>query len=145
TSAQPATLAPRVQDILASLDPDLNVQNLMSLDAQWRPVERGNMVLSGVVAVVALVILMFALIGTYALLSFTVSQRAREIAVRAALGADPKRILRAIFTRAFLQVGAGIALGVTLISLTLRDEPDGVHLVASVAVLMLLAGLAACV
>ncbi|MHB1167797.1 MAG: ABC transporter permease [Longimicrobiales bacterium] len=145
TSAQPATLAPRVQDIIASLDPDLNVQNLMSLDSQWRPVERGNMVLSGVVGIVALVILMFALIGTYALLSFTVSQRAREIAVRAALGADPRRILRSIFARAFLQIGAGIALGVTLISLSLRDEPDGLSLVAGVAALMLLAGLAACV
>ncbi|HEU5211018.1 MAG TPA: ABC transporter permease [Longimicrobiales bacterium] len=145
TSVPPATLTPRIHDIVGAIDPDLNVQNLMSLDAQWRPVERGNLLLGGLVTAIALVILLFALNGTYALLSFTVSRRTREIAVRAALGADPRRILRSIFSRALLQIGLGIVIGAVLVSFAVLEDPNGLPLVAGVAVLMLLAGIAACV
>jgi putative ABC transport system permease protein len=52
--------------------------------------------------------------GIYALMSFTVSQRRKEIGIRMALGADWKRIVASIFSRALLQLAAGAALGAGL-------------------------------
>ncbi len=49
--------------------------------------------------------------GIYALMSFTVSQRRKEIGIRMALGADWKRIVASIFSRALGQLAVGAALG----------------------------------
>jgi hypothetical protein len=43
------------------------------------------------------------LAGIYSMMSFTVTQRRREIGIRAALGANPQRILAGIFSRALGQ------------------------------------------
>lgn len=67
---------------------------------------------------VTLSILLLSAAGMYALLSFTVNQRRREIGIRAALGAPARLILATIFRRAALQVGSGGALGV-LVALVL--------------------------
>jgi ABC-type lipoprotein release transport system permease subunit len=48
------------------------------------------------------------------MLAFTVARRRREIDIRSALGAEPRRILRAIFARAGAQLGAGIAIGLLI-------------------------------
>jgi hypothetical protein len=45
------------------------------------------------------------------LMSFTLSRRTREIGIRVALGAAPRSIIRAIFSRAFGQIGLGILAG----------------------------------
>jgi ABC-type antimicrobial peptide transport system permease subunit len=44
-------------------------------------------------------------------MSFAVSQRRREIGIRAALGASSIDVLRSVFSRVALQVGIGVALG----------------------------------
>jgi ABC-type antimicrobial peptide transport system permease subunit len=47
-------------------------------------------------------------------MSFTVTKRRREIGIRAALGADPRRVLTGVFARAAAQLGAGILAGLVL-------------------------------
>jgi len=48
---------------------------------------------------------------TFALMSFTVSQRTREIGIRKALGASSRAVLTSVFSRAFVQLGLGAGLG----------------------------------
>ena len=48
--------------------------------------------------------------GIYALTSFTVTRSRRGIGVRAALGADPRRILAGVFSRAAAQLGIGTVI-----------------------------------
>ena len=63
------------------------------------------------VATVAAVALLLSTAGIYALISFTLSRRTREIGIRTALGAAPRRIITDVLSTAFVQVGAGILLG----------------------------------
>ena len=56
-------------------------------------------------------VLILSAAGIYALMSFTVARRKREIGIRAALGADRNRLLAGIFSRAIAQLGAGAAVG----------------------------------
>jgi predicted permease len=144
TSTRPSPLAPSIAAAVSSVDPQLSLMNATSLDDVWRPVEHSDIYFLAGLNVVAFVILGFALIGIYALMSFTVAQRSREIAIRAALGATPGKILSSIFGRAMLQVGMGVVLGAAVISLaTVRTTGEGA-LVAAVAMAMFLMGLAGC-
>jgi len=61
--------------------------------------------------------LLLSLAGIYAVLSFIVARRTREIGVRVALGASRQRIIVAIFKRPLIQVGVGVAVGGILIGL----------------------------
>ena len=61
--------------------------------------------------VVVLVALLLSTAGIYSLMSFTVAQRTREIGIRAALGAAPRRIVTAIFSRTFRHLLIGVIAG----------------------------------
>ena len=69
---------------------------------------------------VALSVLILSSAGLYALMSVIVTRRRREIGIRIALGADRRRVLTGIFSRAALQVGSGIALGITVAAIMVR-------------------------
>jgi len=86
-----------------------------------------------------------------ALMSFTVSQRTREIGVRAALGAQPESILAAVARRAFFQLLAGIVAGVVVgigLLYAFREAtipgPDPTLNLAACSGFMLLVGMLAC-
>jgi putative ABC transport system permease protein len=83
---------------------------------------RVSMLLLGAFAVSALLL---AVIGIYGVVSYTVTQRTRELGVRMALGADAASTLRLVLGRSMLLVGLGTACG----------------LAASVAVTRAIAGL----
>ena len=82
-------------------------------------------------------------------MSFTVSQRRKEIGIRAALGADPRRILESIFSRAVGQLGMGVGAGlaaVALLDVAMDGEVlygRGAVLLPAVCVMMMVAGLLA--
>ena len=62
-------------------------------------------------SMVSLAALVLALSGIYAVMSFAVSRRTREIGIRVALGSQPSRVVLAILRRPLIQVTAGIVFG----------------------------------
>lgn len=111
-----ASFAARLRAAAAALDPTLHVYDVATLDGlvdqNSRLNQFLNLLIGSVFAVVALIGLLISAAGTYSLMSFTVSCRSREIGIRTALGASPRRILWAVFSRAFMQIGLGVVVGI---------------------------------
>jgi ABC-type antimicrobial peptide transport system permease subunit len=70
---------------------------------------RLTLLLVGSFAVLALVL---AGIGIYGMIAYFVSQRTREMALRIALGAHPRDVMRMVMRQGFTLVSAGLLLGV---------------------------------
>ena len=94
---------------------------------------------------VSFIVLLLSATGIHALMSFTVTRRTREIGIRAALGARPGRIVAGIFSRAFLQISAGVLAGSGLAALLGLGSMRQVLLLLAADGVMLAVGLAACV
>jgi putative ABC transport system permease protein len=145
TAGAPEVMAPLVSETVSAIAPAFGVVDLKPLDEVWSPVLRSNRYLVSGMATMGAVLMLFALIGIFALMSFTVSQRAREIGIRTALGANPRRIVLSIFARAIAQISLGVLVGAALISLAVFKEPGGPGSVAIVALLMTVFGMLGCV
>ncbi len=111
----PMTLAPQVRDVAAAVDPSLRLVGVQ------RAHEANNDILwvmtlwLRITVVLSSVALVLSLAGIYAVLSFTVARRTREIGVRVALGASRRRVVVATFRRPLMQVALGVVVGTGII------------------------------
>jgi putative ABC transport system permease protein len=145
----PAAFSRRLGDIAMALDPTLRLGNVVPLDQDLRDMQGMMRVTALAIGLVTLSVLLLSAGGIYALMSFTVTQRRREIGIRTALGAHPGRILGSVFARAARQLAAGVAAGVGitgLLELATGGEVmggQGYLLLPGVALLMTAVGLLA--
>jgi predicted permease len=111
TSSPPLSIVPSVRDAVRSVDGELAIANVRTLQAI---VDRAaaqmtfTMVLLAIAASVALIL---GVIGIYGVTSYIVSQRTSEIGVRLALGAEPGGITRQIVKQGGVIALIGIVSG----------------------------------
>ena len=106
------SLLAAVREIVRAADPEQPISNVRALDdvlAGDTATRRAQVQVLGVLAVVAILL---AGVGIYGLLAYTVSQRAQEIGVRLALGAEPAQVGRMILTDGMRLAAIGIVPGV---------------------------------
>jgi putative ABC transport system permease protein len=100
-----------LRDDLRALDPDLPWYYIQTMDAtvaQTRDSVRMMGALFGLLAVIGVVL---ASVGLYALTAHGVQQRAQEIGVRMALGAQSHQVVWMFLRRTLVQLVAGVAIG----------------------------------
>jgi predicted permease len=107
----PAAFSSRLRTIAAEVDPAIMVDEVLPLARVRRGEVVSEMYFVALLILVGFATLLLTTTGTYALMSFLVSQRTREIGIRTALGAHPAIVARDVFRRAIIQLCAGAVLG----------------------------------
>ena len=147
-----AVLAPALRDEVRGLDPELPVYGLRTMTDRVETSlarRRFSMLLLCLFAVLALTL---GTIGTYGLIAYQVSQGTRELGIRAALGASPRRILAFVLREGMAVAVLGVAAGLGTAAALTRAMQSLLFGVSSadpltflsVASVLLLAALAAC-
>jgi hypothetical protein len=106
-----ASLFRPIRRIIHELDPELPIYNVASMRDVVRASRARMTTVTNLMAAYAIVAFVLAIAGTYAVLSYLVAQRRREIAVRVALGATPAEVIGLVARESGLMVGAGIVVG----------------------------------
>jgi putative ABC transport system permease protein len=112
TTSDPASLAPTVRREILSLDKSLPVYNVRTMDdvlAASVANRRTSMLLFATFAVVAMLL---SMIGIYGVTSYHVTQRAHEIGIRMALGAQLRDVMKLVLKRGVAMALIGVAVGV---------------------------------
>ncbi len=113
TSVDADSFLPSVRRVVASLDPNLPIDNLRTMEEQARAnvyLDRFISMLSAAFAVLATVL---AAVGLYGVLAYTVTQRTREIGLRMALGAAPGRVRTMVLRQTAIMFVIGGFVGLT--------------------------------
>lgn len=107
----PRSLAGPAREAVAALDPGLPMFDVRTMTER---VERSLWVrraYSWLFAAFAVVAILLAAAGIYGVISFSVTQRTREIGIRVALGARPSQVMREVLRSGMALVAIGAVLG----------------------------------
>lgn len=135
------SFAPTLRRIAADLSPTLRLNDIQRLDQATSGDARAWSILADVITLISAITLCLSLAGIYAVMSFTVTRRTREIAVRVALGAQARGVVAEILWRPLVHVAAGAVLGCVpvggLVALSMRGSHADIGTVTGHAVLLL--------
>ncbi|MFZ0415223.1 MAG: ABC transporter permease [Candidatus Acidiferrales bacterium] len=148
----PLAFVTPVQDAVHSLDADLPLFDLTTLDSRIQ-LNTTTQRLAGVfVGGFGILALILAGIGIYGVLAYTTRQRTHEIGIRMALGAEPRDVLKLVLRQGLTLALLGLAIGLAasfVLTRALSSELFGVTAsdpltYAAVAILLLTVAMAAC-
>jgi putative ABC transport system permease protein len=111
TGRDPEALAAPVRSAMRRVDPTVALSGVEPLTQTLADSLARPRFTSALLAVFAVLALLLASIGVYGVLSFAVTERTRELGIRAALGATPRRILRQVLRQGFGLTLIGTSLG----------------------------------
>jgi hypothetical protein len=147
----PEGFGDRLRALASRVDPTLRVHDVLRLDRVGANQAVESQYMSRLLAVLSGIALLLSLVAIYAVMSFTVVQRTREIGTRVALGADRRQVVTAIVRRPLVQIVMGIGAGAGLVVLLfiglMESTPTALEagMIAAYAWLMLGVCLVGCV
>ena len=103
----------QLRQIVADVDPMLRLVDVETLEAMALRVQADTPIVLATIVGLATAVLLLAIAGLYALMSFTVARQRREIGIRIALGARPAGVLSGILFRAAWQLAFGVLVGLS--------------------------------
>jgi len=142
-----------IRDQVRALDPDLPVFNISTVEEALSVNRWPQRVFGSMFAIFALIALLLATVGLYAVTAYAVSRRTREIGVRVALGADARQVWWAVTGPTLRQLALGLLMGLVGAAAVATVLPAIVAgtgganplILIGVAMLLLVVGIGACV
>jgi predicted permease len=107
-------IAPAVRAAFKDVDPQTAVVYMRTMETELQTLTASIRLVDVVLSVFAVVCVLVAVIGLYAIVAFTVRSRSRDFGVRLALGATPADIVRLVLREAVLMAGIGLVAGLAL-------------------------------
>lgn len=152
TPGEPSALAADIRTEIQRLDQDLPLFDISTLREMQARSRWHLRVFGTLFFLFALIALLMAAVGIYAVMAQATGRRTQEIAVRLALGATTGNIIRLVLRRGLVQLLAGLALGMAAAfgatrlmgELLFRVSPTDPIVFAAVPFLLVAVGLFAC-
>ncbi|MGA8269553.1 MAG: ABC transporter permease [Candidatus Acidiferrales bacterium] len=152
TSAPPATLIPAIREQVRSLDKDVAIFDVKTMDDYLAKATAQPRLDSALLALFAGLALILAMVGIYGVMSYGVSQRTNEFGIRMTLGAQRRDMLGLVLKQGLgvaaigAAVGVAAAIGATrlLSSLLFGVRPGDPLTLIAVSVILLACALVAC-
>jgi putative ABC transport system permease protein len=151
-NGDPGALLSVIRDAVRRLDPTLPVADVRTMDrVLGTSVDPPRLVML-IMAIFAGLALALAAVGIYGILSYAVTARSRELAIRVALGAEPRSVLGMVVREGLVLVAAGCLIGAlgayvggrSLAGLLYEVAPADPLTMASVLGAVVVVGLVAC-
>jgi putative ABC transport system permease protein len=150
-SGDAAALVPFMREAVWALGHNIVIDEVTTMNERLAAAtrsERDSALLFGLLGVIALLV---AVTGVYGVVAYSVSQRTREIGIRIALGAGPRRVVGDIVRESAWPVAIGVAIGLgvgvmasrAIASVLFEVEPTDPPTYVATALALSLAALAA--
>jgi putative ABC transport system permease protein len=101
-----------VRSAVSAADADLAVSDMATMERIRNETMTQERVAAQTVSLFAILGLALAAIGTYGVVAYATARRAREFAIRVALGAPPRNLARLVMSQGILMAGGGVLAGV---------------------------------
>jgi putative ABC transport system permease protein len=111
TSADPLAVVPAMRSVLRSVDRNQPAASIGLMADVLSAATAEPEFYARLLSIFAVLAVALALVGTYGVIAYSVTQRSREIGVRLALGADGARVFRMVIRRTALLATAGVVIG----------------------------------
>jgi predicted permease len=121
TAGDPRALIGAIRATVRQLEPTRAVFGLMTLDDNLDATLDQTRLQTGLISAFGLAAVVLAVIGLYGLVALAVTTRRREIGIRIALGAEPRRVIFELATRVAWLLAAGAAGGLLMTVLAQRQ------------------------
>lgn len=118
TNRDATSLSHELQQAVKSVDAELPVANMQPMSELVADSTSPQKLSASVLGAFSAIALILAVVGIYAVISFTVNERNHEIGIRIALGAQEHHVLRLVFAQGTWMVGIGLGIGF-IVSLSL--------------------------
>jgi predicted permease len=131
TAGDPASLSGAVRAEVRALDPNQPIYDVRTLAAHFQQQALwGVRLVAEIITAVGVVGLALSVLGLYAVIAYSVSQRSREIGIRMAVGATERRVLAMVLgeglTLSAIGIGVGLLVALAL-STSIADLLNGVN------------------
>jgi putative ABC transport system permease protein len=151
TELPPKLIIPQIRAVMRSIDRDVPVEDLRTLDDQVHYNLRSDELILRLAAAFAALATSLAMLGLYGVMAYGVTRRTREFGIRMALGAAPRRIRSMVMRELIWILGFGLGTGIPAAlaaSRLIENRLFGVHardvsIVAGAALVLALTAVAA--